>query len=114
MDLEGKYIVEELQLGLPLYRGAVFCGYDGFNYEVADAICKEMKFTRAVRLTRKSSFEIQGIGDKILGKVNMYTCFEFGNLDWERCKSLKDHDCGDNKYVLLSCTGSFHVFFLKN
>ena len=114
MDLEGKNIVEELQLGLPLYRGAVFCGDSYFNFKVADAICREMNFTRAARWIRKSSSDIQGIEDKILGKVNMYSCFESGNLDWKRCKNLRNHDCGDSKYVFLSCTGIFYVFFLKN
>ena len=107
MDWEGKEIVEELQLGLLLYRGAVQCG-DTFNFEMADTICREMNFTRAETWVRKSRYDIQSIEDKILGKVNMKYCF--GILDWERCTyNYDDYNCDESLYVFLSCTGNFHV-----
>ena len=105
MDSEGKDIVGELQLGLLLYRGAVFCGGKyTFNYKMADTICREMNFTRAETWTRKSSSDIQGIKDKILAKIQ--SC---DGVDRESCYYNEDHDCGDNKYVFLSCTGNVHV-----
>ena len=105
LDLAGKDIVGELNLGLPLYRGAVFCGSSyNFNFKAADAICKRMNFTRAEMWTRKSIHEIHGIEDKVLGKMGCSY-----SLDWDRCNYYEEHDCRDNDYVFLSCSGSICV-----
>ena len=100
MDSEGKDIVEEQQLGLLLYRGAVFCGS---NKEAADAICMKMNFTRAETSTSKLISGIPDIEDKVLGKTSFCS---YNNYDLDGCNYYEDYNCGGSKYMFLNCTGA--------
>ena len=99
-------IVEEHQLGLLLYRSVVICEFD---YKVADAICKKMNFTRAEIMTRKSISYIPGI--KVLGR--MWPGSNIANWDYSSYKENYQNECGDSKYMYLSCTGSFRMFITE-
>ena len=96
MDSKGNDIVGE-ELGLLLYKGGTVCD-DNFNYNAADAICREMNFKFAINWTTEESFEIQNNYEIILGKVNC------SGEKWDSCRFSEEHECGHSKDVFLSCT----------
>ena len=100
VNSEGKEITEKEQLGLLLYRGGTVCGLSDFK--VADAICKEMNFTRAETWTTDVNFDIQS--NYLINLKNVGGCGN--NAEWERCYySESTLDCNHNTDVFLSCTG---------
>ena len=115
VDSKGNEITEKEQLGLLLYRGGRVCNY-GYNHNnkgkftgnVADAICKEMNFTRAERWTTKERFDIQSNYDY----VHLWNV-ECSRADWSNCTYLEytgstryHRNCLRSQYdVFLSCTG---------
>ena len=78
MNSEGAEINGE-ELGLLLYYGGTVCNGDnnGFDYITADAICKELNFTRAKKWTTKETFDIQSNYDV---KVSSIEC---RSMEWE-------------------------------
>ena len=96
MDSKGNEIVEE-QLGLLLYKGATVCD-DNFNYDAADAICREMNFKFATNWTTEESFENQISYEITVGKVDC------SSEEWGSCRFSEEHECGHNRDVFLSCT----------
>ena len=106
VDSEGKEITEEKQLGLLLYRGGTVCVYhDHFTFKAADAICKELNFTRAERWTTKESFDIQNNYE--ITADSLY-CIR---AEWESCSLSERYVtesygwCKHSKDLFLSCTG---------
>ena len=111
VDSEGNDVTEEEQLGLILYRGGTVCERNAesynhqFSFFAADAICRQLNFTRAERWTTKESFDIQSNYDINLGNARC-----FGNLEWEKCHySENSLGCEHNTDVFLSCTGKTYV-----
>ena len=102
MDSNGNNIVGE-ELGLLLYKGGTVCD-DNFNFNAADAICREMNFMYAREWTSGESFEIQ---DNYEITLNNARC---SNMGWEYCSYSEFYGryCGHNEDVFLSCTGNFN------
>ena len=97
MDSDGKIITEEKKLGLLLYQGGTVCD-DYFTNKTADAICREMKFTRAERWTNEESFGIQSDYNINLDDIKC------SNDEWGNCSYSKEHNCEHSEDVFLSCT----------
>ena len=89
-------------MGLLLYRNGTVCYRSGyFSFKAADAICKEMNFTRAKRWTTKESFDIQSDYE-----INLRSG-SCGRAEWRSCRfSEKPKYCEHSEDVFLSCTGS--------
>ena len=100
VDSEGNEIMKEMQLGLLLYRGGTVCSNHGFlAYTAANAICKEMNFTRAERWTTNESFDIQYGKNISLGYV------ECNSAEWGSCTYSEDTEfCDHSQDVFLSCS----------
>ena len=103
VDSEGNNITEEEQLGLLLYKGGTVCD-DSFDAKAAEAICKQMNFTRAVEWNSDTNFGIQSDYDIKLDEV------ECLSADWRNCTYSEDHDCGHSEDVFLRCS-TFSFFF---
>ena len=107
MDSEGNEITEGEQLGLLLYRGGTVCNHGwktGFSYKAADAICRQLNFTRAERWTTKESFDIQSNYGIHLSNI------ECNSLVWKSCTyTEKTNNCGHGEDIFLSCTGTYRV-----
>ena len=116
MDSEGNDIVKNRELGLLLYRGGTVCNY-GYYYQghynrltvgIADAICRQMNFTRAERWTTEESFDIQSNYDIELWNVRC-SSEDWGNCTYSgnsaRTRSAIDRNCPHSKDVFLSCSG---------
>ena len=106
VDSAGEEITEEKQLGLLLYRGGTVCVYyDHFTFKSADAICREMNFTRAERWTTKESFDVQSNYE--ITVENVYCV----RAEWESCGFTETYVtesygwCKHSKDLFLSCTG---------
>ena len=107
-------MVGEGNLGLLLYRGGTVCNnghhssgyYARFTVDIADAICKEMNFTRAERWTTKESFGIQSNYDVLLWNVRCSSAY-WGNCTYSENNGRSEIDryCTHSKDVFLSCTG---------
>ena len=106
VNSEGAEIKGE-ELGLLLYYGGTVCNgnNNGFDYITADAICKEMNYTRAKRWTTKESFDIQS--NYTLKLSNAKCKSEEWIIDWRKCTiSGPKESCNWHKNdVFLSCTG---------
>ena len=72
-----------------------------FSYKAADAICKEMNFTRAERWTSKISYDIYSKYRASLGYV---WC---KSANWDSCSYPDSASCGQTKYVFLECTSTY-------
>ena len=109
VNSEGNKITKEKQLGLLLYRGGTVCSArEDFSYNAADAICKEMNFTRAERWTTKESFDIQSNYDVIINNVRC------DSEEWESCRfSEYSTHCEHIKDVFLSCSGKQFIESFK-
>ena len=101
VNSEGTEIKGSEEMGLLLYKGGTVCNYgqSQFNFKAADAICKELNFTRAIRWTIQESFGIQSNY-----KINLAWCSGrneevrtdcniFGNCNWH------------SDDIFLQCTG---------
>ena len=101
VDSKGNDIVGE-QLGLLLYKGGTVCD-DNFNFNAADAICREMNFKYAKQWTTEESFDIQKNFEITLTNAR---CSSMG---WEYCSYSEFFGkyCKHSEDVFLSCTGSF-------
>ena len=101
VDSEETEITEEKQLGLLLYKGGTVCGYQGYFYiKAADAICRQLNFTRAERWTTKESFDIQSKFYIRLGSVGC------NSAEWKSCRyTEKPTYCKHSDDMFLSCTG---------
>ena len=107
VDMEGNEIAEKEQLGLVLYRGGTVCSDQGyFSYTAADAICKEMNFTRAKRWTTQESFDIQN-------RYRINLCYVWcKSAEWESCSYSSyyySRNCVHSKDVFLSCTSKYFM-----
>ena len=84
--------------GLLLYGGGTVCD-DFFNYNAANAICKELGFGAASHWASAGGWgTIQGTKQINLDDVR---CSEDGV--WSSCTYLTSHNCGHNEDVLLEC-----------
>ena len=101
MDSEGNEITEEEQLGLLLYRGGTVCYEWSFKFDSADAICRQMNFTRAERWTTNESYDIQSNYPIYLRDVRCNS-----NGGWpDNCGFYEETgSCKHNQDVFLSCT----------
>ena len=97
VDSEGNNISGEEQLGLLLYKGGTVCD-DRFDAKAAEAICKEMNFTRAVEWNSDTNFDIQSNYDIKLDEV------ECLSVVWRNCTYSEDHDCRHSEDVFLRCS----------
>ena len=102
------------QLGLLLYQGGTVCN-EYFNNQSAEAICRQMNLTSAIRWEtgRKSDFQYDY---EIVMKIGC------PDVVWEPKRCLFPHEmyfsdynrftCGDhNSDVFLECTGYFNLSF---
>ncbi|KAL5268609.1 hypothetical protein ACHWQZ_G002453 [Mnemiopsis leidyi] len=97
VDLEGNE-VNSKEEGLLLYGGGTVCD-DFFNYNAANAICKELGFGAASHWASAGGWgTIQGTKQINLDDVR---CSEDGV--WSSCTYLTGHNCGHNEDVLLEC-----------
>ena len=87
--------------GLLIYRGGTVCD-DSFNDNAANAICREMGYTRAVRWeTFGDQYEIQ---NQLVITLDDVSCPD-GN--WESCYYRDDvNNCNHNEDVYLHCQGT--------
>ena len=99
MDSKGKDVAAG-ELGLLLYRGGtVRDSYGESDFVRADAICKELNFTYAMKWTNNGSFSIQRNYDVHISGIECH------DADWKSCHHYEtDYDKHDND-VYLSCTG---------
>ena len=109
VNSEGAEIKGE-ELGLLLYNGGTVCNrndryipYNNFDFMIADAICKEMNFTRAKRWTTDERFDIQSNYSISLGYVY---CRSSDSWKYNCSIDLETKYCNwHNDDVFLSCTG---------
>ena len=105
------------QLGLLLYRGGTVCN-EYFNNQSAEAICRQMNLTSAIRWEtgRKSDFQYDY---EIVIKIGC------PDVEWEPERCLFPHEmylsdynrfiCGDHHSdVFLECTGLIYHFKPKS
>ena len=97
-------------MGLLLHRGGTVCNgfkHGSFDYITADAICKEMNFTRAKNWTTDEHFNIQMNYKMSLGYVNCKSAKWSSWSNWAQCSySEKIEWCTwHSDDVFLSCTG---------
>ena len=86
------------ELGLLLYRNGTVCD-DQFNYTVADAICRQMNYKHALRLTSSESYEIQTNYSIVMDDVHC------ADAEWDSSCTWDDgHNCHHSEDVFLSCS----------
>ena len=104
LDSEGNDISGKQQLGLLLYGGRTVCVSDRkyFNFKAADAICREMNYTRATYWTSFS--KLFDIRRQYYPNLSIKKC---DRAEWKSC-SYSEYSCRDTSYALhLNCTGNF-------
>ena len=84
--------------GLLLYKGGTVCD-DRFDDTAADAICRQLNFTRAESWTIELKFDVQRDYDIKMDDIDCRS------VDWIDCSFSKRSDCGHNEDVFLKCTG---------
>ena len=85
-------------MGLLLYKGGTVCD-DSFTDTAADAICKDMNYTRAISWTSSLDFGlVQERRSIMLDDVSCDT------TEWESCFYEEDHNCDHSEDVFLSCS----------
>ena len=100
MDSDAIEIVKKHQQGLLLYKGGTVCQQP--DVMAADAICREMNYTRAARSYWGNKFDIQNDYDTNLVS---YQCI--GPV-WDSCSYVERKDqCRyyKNYNAFLTCTG---------
>ena len=96
VDQNGNEIDGE-DLGLLLYHKGTVCD-DFFNNTAADAICKTMNYTSAIRWTTDEDF---GSLQRNYGiKLDNVQC---SSTEWESCTFTEWHNCEHEEDVFLSC-----------
>ena len=113
VDVKGKEITKEHQLGLLLFRGGTVCNHGwnrDFSFKAADAICKEMNFSKgAERWTTRESFDIQYGKNISLGYV------ECNSAEWGSCAYSEDaQNCYHSQDLFLSCTNGICCIRKRN
>ena len=96
-------------MGLLLYRGGMVCA-KGFTEMVANAICRNMDYSRAKRWASRADFVHNGdIDDHFADsrwdyemKLEVVWCY---NPDWENCKYKLNNRCWKTSGVFLKCQG---------
>ena len=85
------------ELGLLLYRGGTVCD-DNFDDIAADAICKTMNYTSAIRRTTDEDFGSLQLNYEIT--LDDVRC---SSTEWESCTFTESDNCYHYKDVFLSC-----------
>ena len=104
VDSEGSDITGQEQLGLLLYGGRTVCiDNSHFKFKVADAICREMNYTRATYWTTSSSEGFR-IKSQYYSDLRPLYC---DKEEWKSC-SFSENSCGGySSYALhINCTGN--------
>ena len=106
VDSEGSEIGGE-QLGLLLYKGGTVCD-DYFDHTAADAICKYMGYTDAIRWTVHRSMVIQN--DLMINLDDV----ECSSAEWEGCSFSEDHNCRHSEDVFLNCNPTGYLVYVRS
>ena len=97
-EIQGEEFDEEEGYGLLLYRGGTVCDKN-FDDTAADAICKTMNYTSAIRWTSG-----KGVGSNLQEKyditLNSVNC---DIPEWENCTFADPRNCDHYDDVFLSC-----------
>ena len=101
MDPEGN-VIGSKQEGLLLYGGGTVCD-DYFNYNAANAICKELGFGAASHWGSAGGWgAIQATK-----QINLDDVQCGGDGLWSSCSFRTSHNCVHNEDVLLECQSMF-------
>ena len=104
LNSSGEQITTQHELGLLLYKGGTVCD-DYFDYNAADAVCKQMNFARAETGKWFDSMYIEesfAIREKYEIKLHDVWC---PTANWDSCSYMERHiDCLHSEDVILSCS----------